>query len=703
MNLWGWVLSTMASAALASLDQHPSGMLEDSALAPFARLDAFIDRALTAVKPTSSPQGTGDFRGLHADPVQSPEWDGLLVHPGWRWLQETYGLSKPELDTVLITLAPEVDLRYERLYGYLCDEVQPSGASVDLVLGLLYDNAEAKLAGRALFRATSPLFAGRVLRLVPDPNRFITSLLAQRLRVDPQVSDVLLGQHGLDDRLASWCSLTPVSAAGSPLELAPPQWNAICRLAEDPMAQRRLRLNFHGSPGSGRQSAAAALARHLRMPLLVADLRRVLERQADLAELLPVVFREAELHGALLVLEGVEPARSATSGDALLLEKLLAEHSGPLIVAGREAWLPGERPAPPVIDVAFTVGGVASRCENWRRELAGVGTQPAREELEALGSRFRLGPGPIANAVAAATTAARLRGDASPTTSDLFAAARHQTASRLSDVARQVPGLRGWDELVLPEDSCAQLKELTARVAFSHLVWQDWGLQAATGATGVAALFTGPPGTGKTMAAQVIATDLGLDLFAIDLSMVVSKYIGETEKNLERLFEAATDSNAVLFFDEADALFGKRTLVRDAHDRYANVETSYLLQRMERHEGVAILATNLRQNLDDAFIRRLHFIVDFPLPEPAHRRRLWGLHLPSGVPIDPTLDLDDLADRYPLSGAGIRNVTVHAAFLAAADGGPIGLDQLRRALTREYQKSGRVLVDFRSAPSEQEG
>ena len=208
---------------------------------------------------------------------------------------------------------------------------------------------------------------------------------------------------------------------------------------------------------------------------------------------------------------------------------------------------------------------------------------------------------------------------------------------------------------------------------------------------GVTALFAGPSGTGKTMAAEIIANELGLDLYKIDLSGVVSKYIGETEKNLDRIFAAAENANAILFFDEADALFGKRSEVRDSHDRYANIEISYLLQKMEEYEGIAILATNLRQNLDESFVRRLAFTVHFPFPDEDSRRRIWAGIWPARTPLAPETDMDRLARRFKLSGGNIKNVALAAAFLAAGDGNLVTMEHLIHATRREYQKMGKVL------------
>jgi len=232
----------------------------------------------------------------------------------------------------------------------------------------------------------------------------------------------------------------------------------------------------------------------------------------------------------------------------------------------------------------------------------------------------------------------------------------------------------------------------------AELVLEDWGFaRRLAGDSGLNALFAGPPGTGKTMSAGVVATELGLDLYRIDLSTVVSKYVGETEKNLGRIFDAAAATDAVLLFDEADALFGRRTEIRDAHDRYANLEVGYLLSRMEDHEGIVILATNVRKNLDDAFVRRMRFIVEFPLPGPRERLRLWETVWPDAVPRADGLDLPALAQRFELTGAGIRNAALAAAFRAAADGRPVERAHVLHGIRGEFLKAGTLVAGLELA------
>jgi hypothetical protein len=364
-----------------------------------------------------------------------------------------------------------------------------------------------------------------------------------------------------------------------------------------------------------------------------------------------------------------------------------------------------------MVSVALAGPGFVARARHWRRALGDAGVALDADQIETLAARFRLTRSRIGDSVAAARgmvawreTSGAERAASAPTVAELLAAARAQSAGVLAGLAQRISPRRGWADLVIPEDGAAQLRELCDRVAWNHRVFDDWGFDGKLAhGRGVNALFTGPSGTGKTTAAEVIAGELGLDLYRIDLAGIVSKYIGETEKNLNRVFEAAADANAVLLFDEADALFGKRSEVRDSHDRYANVEISYLLQKIEQYEGVAILATNLRAHIDEAFTRRLAFTVHFPFPDDAARRVLWERVWPAGVPMAADVDLDAMASRFQLSGGNIKNVALAAAFLAASNGGRVTMDHLLLATRREYQKLGKYLHDEALRGEEENG
>jgi SpoVK/Ycf46/Vps4 family AAA+-type ATPase len=274
-----------------------------------------------------------------------------------------------------------------------------------------------------------------------------------------------------------------------------------------------------------------------------------------------------------------------------------------------------------------------------------------------------------------------------------------QSNQRLGSLARKLTVKRGWADLTLPRHTLDQLEEICAHVRYRRRVYEEWEFQGRMPhGRGMCALFYGASGVGKTMAVEIIARELQLEAYKIDLSTVVSKYIGETEKNLSRIFAEAESSNAILFFDEADALFGKRSEVKDAHDRYSNIEISYLLQRVEEFEGLVILASNLRKNIDDGFFRRMHFAVEFPLPDAAHRYRIWQQHFPDKAPLGADVDFDFLSRRFPMAGGNIKNIVLNAAFLAASNGGVICMEHLIRATRREYEKTGRVCTETDFAP-----
>ncbi len=332
------------------------------------------------------------------------------------------------------------------------------------------------------------------------------------------------------------------------------------------------------------------------------------------------------------------------------------------------------------------------RKELWRTALNGDG-RAGDTDLAAAVSGFRLSEEQVARAARAARQQAAAAGR--PLSAlDLQAGARAQNAAGLERLAHRIAPRAGWGDLVLPDQVVERLGELTSRVRHRDRVKGDWGMgRRTTGGTGITALFAGDSGTGKTLSAEVIADDLGLDLYVIDLSSVIDKYVGETEKNLDKIFAEADRVNGVLLFDEADALFGKRSDVKDSHDRYANVEVAYLLQRMERFDGLAVLTTNLRANLDEAFTRRLDVVVDFPLPEEQERRALWELHLRPAVPRAEDIDVEFLARSFRLSGGGIANVATTAAYRAAPAGRAVAMADCIVGVEREYAKLGHLCTE----------
>jgi SpoVK/Ycf46/Vps4 family AAA+-type ATPase len=406
--------------------------------------------------------------------------------------------------------------------------------------------------------------------------------------------------------------------------------------------------------------------------------------------------REAWLRDAVLFVSSADSMFGACDPRAARnLAAALADDGGVCVLHGAQATPPGilDDPRRPLGVVAAPLLPATPK----EREAA-LSTALAERGLDldagrrrTIANRFRLDPDEIRGAVARASASLRL-GRFDDLHTALTEAARSARGHQLAAVATRVEPRASWGDLLLPEDVVRQLRELVALVTTRDYVWDGAGFGATSArGRGVSALFAGASGTGKTTAAEVVAGELGFDLYRIDLASVVSKYIGETEKNLDRVFSAAEGANAVLLFDEADALFGQRSEVTDAHDRYANVEIAYLLQRIESYDGVAILTTNLRHHVDEAFLRRLSCTITFPIPDEDGRRRLWAQAWPPAVDVDGELDRDGLAQRFRLTGGGVHNVAVYATHLAAAGDEPVRSAHVLRALRREYQKLGVVL------------
>ncbi len=698
----------------------PSSKPEAEAGEPNRRF-GFVSRLFrgeddTAVSPPTPTSNNPPAAAENNPPPTNHDSDLPAEQTGTRlaWLQTTFNLTPFDLDVILIALAPALDRRYERLYAYLQDNVSQRLPGVELILNLLCQSAADKLMRRTHFNPAAPLLAHHLVHLIPQHDIEKPSLLSHYVKLDEQIVNFLLGGQTIDARLAPFSKLIlptmTVDALWLPTNLREPLADWVRDAWED---ERPLRIYLQGPEGNGRHTIVAALAAEADASLLIVDLAQAVTQAAaqdPSCDCLPtLLFREAWFHNALLLLDGFDKLNGESH--AVVREKLLTAlsgYGGIVFLTGSETWQPSAKTAVGVITLPIDTPDYLQRREAWQSTLAAAGLQLSEPDLATLAGRYRLTLTQITNATNMALQQAQWRQATTPDTSnrptleELFTAARSQNGHDLAKQARKIDPLYHWDDIILPDDTHSQLREMVQRVNQRHQVLHEWAFdQKLARGKGVNALFAGPSGTGKTMAAEIIANELELDLYRIDLSGVVSKYIGETEKNLDRIFTAAENANAILFFDEADALFGKRSEVRDSHDRYANIEISYLLQKMEEYDGVAILATNLRQNLDDAFIRRLTFMVHFPFPDGESRHHIWQGIWPDRERLLPEVDLGFLAQTFRLSGGNIRNVALAAAFLAAEDDSEITMTHLFHAIRREYQKMGKTiteeeLTDFRA-------
>lgn len=622
---------------------------------------------------------------LGRPPLTSTVENGVVAPPeawyGERLVQLAVrcGLTAFDAAVLLIALAQQVDRRYGRLYAYLQDDLTKPFATPGLTLDLLCRGFLAQTQWRSRLQPEAPLLALGLLQLGGDD----TQPLRQRpLQMEERVVGFLLGSDAPD------AALPGARLHGVPerqVMLVPQAQEAFDKLrgewCQAPLAAVPL---IAGEVASGRRLSAQHLANHAGRPLLTWSASTAVPAWRPL--------REALLTGAVLCVADCEPLFEESNAAWRETFENTARDSGvPLILTMRTiANLPAEFAGRRTTLLRITGATTKERTAVWLQEARIAGVELKQAQAELLAATYRLDGARIKEAVARAIV---LGGGVENASEHLIDASRALSTVTLGTLGREVIPRFGWDDIVLPAEVTVVLREIVERVRHRPLVFGEWGFNAKHAASrNLSILFSGPSGTGKTMSAEVMANDLGLSLYRVDLAAVVSKYIGETEKNLSKIFDDASASGAILFFDEADAMFGKRSEISDSHDRYANLEVSYLLQRMEEYDGIVILASNLRNNMDDAFIRRLHFAVDFPFPEIQARAEIFRRTMPKSTPLDDEVDLQSLARRYRLSGGNIRNVVVASAFLAAAEDSVVRQKHLELAVRREHQKMGKWLV-----------
>jgi AAA+ superfamily predicted ATPase len=644
-------------------------------------------------------------RGEAADDVPTGVSDAREADTGSRWRQLAVALEldDDERDILLVSLAPDLDPKYEVLYAYLNDDVARRWPTTELLVRLLGQSAEHRLAVRERLLPNAKLMASGLLEVTPAHREHPRGRRA--LRVAPPLADWLRGLPYVDERLQG------VARFGA-FEVTLPDASlpAAVRLPFNALAhQLAARVWLPPIVVSGATPMEAALAaenlfaRARRLALIV-DLAAF--RIGSPAEAIAAVELAQYVLGVGVVLTPLDalfdPDGRVAESCAVAIRRL-ARRATALIFASSTASRLSEVLGDVLsIPLAWPELNAVERAAAWRAALAGPpGTpifKPPAALLAALSDRFALGADQILRASAGALQAASLEGASSPTSAHVFAAARTVSTDGAGGTTRTVTSQFTWDDLVLPGDVKTRLADIVHAIEQRSRVLDDWGFGARVGSSrGVRVMFAGPSGTGKTMAAAIVARTLQLDLHRIELGTVVSKYLGDTEKNFDRAFAAARRANAVLFIDEADAVLGKRSQVKDAHDRYANVEIAYLLQKMEDHDGIVITATNLAQNIDDAFSRRMHFVIEFPMPDAVSRERLWRGLMPGGAPLDADVDFTFLARQFEMAGGDIRNIVLDAAYGAAQGDTPITMGHLLRAIARQYAKRGRVPTpaDFR--------
>ena len=591
-------------------------------------------------------------------------------------LSRAFGLAEADEDLLLFALAHRVDGTIAGLCAEAAGDPRQSYVTAHLL---------SKLCGGGDPAFTAMLFE----RLAPEAPLRRWALV--EMRETHALAAITLTEE-LALRLSGGSSGAPAGCVALPTG---PRIDRLADLAVTLAPRLREGLALIGPPGSGRRLLTRALAETMAHDAVLLDRRRLSDESHAREAALNAIARDARLDGLIVAVE--------TDGDSVSRRLLPGEEDGAATregVEGRHFATEAARAlagrlvllaeAPTGLPPGFhrqtlRAFNAAERAVFWREALT---VSVSKEEVAAVAQHFPLGPTEIAE------LAAGMSRDA--TTGTLWHRCSGRGGRGLESLAQRIVPRFGWDDLVLPEPIKADLRAIADQIRHRGTVYDDWGFAGRLSAgRGVTALLAGPSGVGKTMAAEVLAGELGLDLFKIDLSRLISKYIGETEKNLRRVFDAAEETGACLFLDEADACLGKRSEVKDSHDRHANIEVSYLLQRIENYTGLCLLATNLKNNIDTAFLRRLRFVIDLPFPDQGDRLRIWRQAFPHETPTE-GLDFAALS-RLDITGGSIVVIAVNAAFLAASEGGPVTMGHISRAARGEYRKHDR---NFRAAWAE---
>ncbi|BAI94401.1 ATP-binding protein [Arthrospira platensis] len=632
---------------------------------PFTHDQQTLILALTRIKERIKAASLGETR---------PETTvANIIPPVLEQLCDTFGLSTFEQDLLLLCAGMELDADFPLLCAEANGDPQKPYPTFSLALNIFDDPHWSALTPNAPLRRWRLLEVGGGAVLTLSP-----------LRIDERILHYLIGIQHLDERLFGI-----VESLGEPSLLVPSHqqlalkiaqtWSNFSEESQLPVVQ------ICGEDMATRQAIAQVVCQQLDLELYLMDGDRIPSATAEFNLMLKLWERESVLGGYALIID-CEQVEMSRHGDGIW--QLIERIGSPLMITVRDRLPQRTRP---LLNFEVTRPGAAEQYQYWEEHL-GEGTTHLNGHLQRVTAQFNL-PSPAIIAVCTATASQGISPEDTETFIDhLWDACRLQARPRMEDMAQRIEVKATWADLVLPSAQMQVLETMAAHLRQRSQVYENWGFgKKSDRGLGISALFAGPSGTGKTTAAEVLAQALRLDLYKIDLSSVISKYIGETEKNLRRVFDAAESGGAILLFDEADALFGKRSEVKDSHDRHANIEVSYLLQRMEAYRGLAILTTNMKGALDPAFLRRIRFVVQFPFPDAKQRAEIWRRIFPSETPTD-GLTVEKLA-RLSVSGGNIRNIALNAAFLAADAEEPVMMKHLLAAAQSEYMKLEKPLMD----------
>ncbi len=628
-------------------------------------------------------------------------------------LAKVFDLNFFEVQCIVLVLAVELDIKFEKLYAFLQDDITIKRPTVNLALNLFCSTNQERFAARRYFGKGGTLekyffYEG----LDDDP---AVSLLSRTLKLDRGMVDYLTNGNIMDQDISDFTEFIEPDSQIHQLitgqELQERLDDILNRkLSGNGEGKKGFVLYLWGASGVGKRFNVKHFCTRNKLPLMLVDVKGIAGDEKNFAGLIRKVERAALLRQGILcfynfnmLLEGNETSNEPNGGirnahsnkKRMELVKSINFYGGLVFILADCEWQEPDLPEGcDYLSIKLNVPAEIDRKLLWEN-FAKDRSFDEHINWGVMASKFKFTQGQIISAVETADVMAGYgnRDNGVIGEAELNAACFMKSKHNFRHNAVRVESKYLWEDIILPRNVVEQLKNICNQMKFRNVVYGEWGFDRKLSyGKGLCVLLFGPPGTGKTLTAQVMANELKLELFRIDLSQVISKYIGETEKNLQAIFEHAEMSNAILFFDEADAIFGKRSEVKDAHDRYANIETSYLLQKVEEYEGMTILATNFKENIDDAFTRRIQHMVEFPFPDSVHRGKIWRMLFPEEAPVDENIDFEFLSKRFEIAGGNIKNIVVSSAFLAAQANEKIQMKHIVRAVKYELHKTGRVLL-----------
>lgn len=615
------------------------------------------------------------------------------------FLAEAFHLSSIEQNIILICMAVELNNKYEKLYGYLQDDMTYKYPSIEVIKKLVCHSEAEAIQLKMILGAEGKLFKYKLIKVINREDSI--SFQSTQLRLEERIVSFLHNTNKLNKELLAFTEISYPSHKLPPFILDQ-QIQEKLRAFVSYELQREsgdtLIFNLWGRSGSGKKNQVKHLCQYINVPVILIDLEKMIYFEQSIEELLQLVYREVRLYQSVVCFTNFQVLLNENEGIRKKLDQLLHSlNNSPQLVflLSDIQW----KPAGMLENNVFIDMEIPSP-NDLQRKLIWESLSVDYDFDESLNwgliaSKFRLTTGQIKNAIEVSKNLAHWQDgkDAKIGVEQVYAACYIQVQHRLEKKAKKLNPKFNWEDIILPNEQKEQLINASNQVKYRHVVYGQWGFDRKLSyGKGLSMLFSGPPGTGKTMAAEVVAKELHLEIFKIDLSQIISKYIGETEKNLNEIFKEAQLSNAILFFDETDALFGKRSEVKDSHDKYANIETAYLLQKMEEYDGISVLATNYLQNIDEAFMRRINYIIKFPFPDQEYREKLWRHIFPKETPLHDDIDYTFLAEKFHLAGGNIKNIAVSSAFLAAEKGEKVCMKHIIQAAKHEINKSGKILL-----------